>query len=236
MRLLVEILIIAAVIYVGWNKPYKEYVARANSTDNVQTRWSRRELTKTRGLLCEEIPGQAVNSCERQFCPGLSVVSPALQANQLSARLLPHSTTSSSCLPSTVPSSRSSAIWSQYRFSPWTMNFAGSVRFAVPGAYFPVCAITSIIRFQVRLCPTSASARANTCFFSSAAAKAGSAATAAKASGETSARVNAGPCPNTYVRSLKWLALREASNFETESPLRVRENAVSLSSARIMKR
>ena len=32
MRLLVEILIIAAVIYVGWNKPYKEYVARANST------------------------------------------------------------------------------------------------------------------------------------------------------------------------------------------------------------
>jgi hypothetical protein len=32
MRLLVEILIVAAVIYFGWNKPYKEYVARANKT------------------------------------------------------------------------------------------------------------------------------------------------------------------------------------------------------------
>jgi predicted negative regulator of RcsB-dependent stress response len=30
MRLLVEILIIAVVIYFGWDKPYKEYVARAN--------------------------------------------------------------------------------------------------------------------------------------------------------------------------------------------------------------
>ncbi len=86
MRLLVEILIIAAVIYVGWNKPYNEYVARAKSTHNVQTRWSRRELTKTRGFLCEEIPGQAVNLGQRRFWPGLSVVSPApLKANQLSA-------------------------------------------------------------------------------------------------------------------------------------------------------
>jgi len=32
MRLLVEILIVAAVIYFGWNKPYKEYAARANKT------------------------------------------------------------------------------------------------------------------------------------------------------------------------------------------------------------
>jgi hypothetical protein len=32
MRLLVEILIIAAVIYFGWNKPFKEHVARANKT------------------------------------------------------------------------------------------------------------------------------------------------------------------------------------------------------------
>ena len=32
MRLLVEILIIAAVIYVGWNKPYKEYVTQANTS------------------------------------------------------------------------------------------------------------------------------------------------------------------------------------------------------------
>jgi hypothetical protein len=29
MRVLVEILIVAAVIYFGWNKPYKEYVDRA---------------------------------------------------------------------------------------------------------------------------------------------------------------------------------------------------------------
>jgi hypothetical protein len=32
MRLLVEILIVAAVIYFGWNKPYKEYVDRAKTT------------------------------------------------------------------------------------------------------------------------------------------------------------------------------------------------------------
>jgi len=32
MRLLVEILIVAAVIYFGWNKPYKEYVDRANKS------------------------------------------------------------------------------------------------------------------------------------------------------------------------------------------------------------
>ena len=32
MRLLVEILIVAVVIYFGWNKPYKEYAARANKT------------------------------------------------------------------------------------------------------------------------------------------------------------------------------------------------------------
>ena len=32
MRLLVEILIIAAVIYLGWNKPFKEQVARAKAT------------------------------------------------------------------------------------------------------------------------------------------------------------------------------------------------------------
>ena len=30
MRLLVEILIVCAVIYFGWNKPYKEYAARVN--------------------------------------------------------------------------------------------------------------------------------------------------------------------------------------------------------------
>ena len=32
MRLLVEILIVAAVIYFGWNKPFKERVAQANAT------------------------------------------------------------------------------------------------------------------------------------------------------------------------------------------------------------
>ena len=32
MRLLVEILIVATVIYFGWNKPYKDYVTRANKT------------------------------------------------------------------------------------------------------------------------------------------------------------------------------------------------------------
>jgi hypothetical protein len=32
MRLLVEILIIAAVIYVGWNKPYKEYATKAKTS------------------------------------------------------------------------------------------------------------------------------------------------------------------------------------------------------------
>ena len=32
MRLLVEILIVAAVIYFGWNKPFKEQVAQASTT------------------------------------------------------------------------------------------------------------------------------------------------------------------------------------------------------------
>jgi hypothetical protein len=32
MRLLVEILIVAAVIYVGWNKPYKEYATKAKTS------------------------------------------------------------------------------------------------------------------------------------------------------------------------------------------------------------
>ena len=32
MRLLVEILIVAAVIYVGWNKPFKEYASKAKTT------------------------------------------------------------------------------------------------------------------------------------------------------------------------------------------------------------
>ena len=81
--------------------------------------------------------------------PSLAAANAA--AHYLSAELsFSYSRTSSSWVPSTVPSSRSSAIWSQYRFSPSTMNFAGLLRSGVPGAYFPVCAITSIIRFQVR--------------------------------------------------------------------------------------
>jgi hypothetical protein len=32
MRLLVEILIVAVVIYFGWDKPYKEYAVRANKS------------------------------------------------------------------------------------------------------------------------------------------------------------------------------------------------------------
>jgi hypothetical protein len=32
MRLLVEILVVATVIYFGWNKPYKEYAIQANKT------------------------------------------------------------------------------------------------------------------------------------------------------------------------------------------------------------
>jgi hypothetical protein len=32
MRLLLEIVIIAALIYAGWNKPFKDQVAQANST------------------------------------------------------------------------------------------------------------------------------------------------------------------------------------------------------------
>jgi hypothetical protein len=32
MRLVVEILIVAALIYFGWNKPFKERVAQANTT------------------------------------------------------------------------------------------------------------------------------------------------------------------------------------------------------------
>jgi hypothetical protein len=34
MRLLAEILIIAALIFFGWNKPFKDHVAQANTTIN----------------------------------------------------------------------------------------------------------------------------------------------------------------------------------------------------------
>ena len=32
MRLILEILIIAALIYIGWNKPFKDQLAQANTT------------------------------------------------------------------------------------------------------------------------------------------------------------------------------------------------------------
>jgi hypothetical protein len=32
MRLILEILVVAALIYFGWNKPFKEQIARANTT------------------------------------------------------------------------------------------------------------------------------------------------------------------------------------------------------------
>src|SRR5438552_1237028 len=50
-------------------------------------------------------------------------------------------------------------MWSQYRFSPSTMKLL-PVRSGAFGLYFPVCATTSINKFHVRVCPTSASARA----------------------------------------------------------------------------
>jgi len=36
MRLIVEVVIIGAVIYVGWNKPFKDRVAQANTTINSE--------------------------------------------------------------------------------------------------------------------------------------------------------------------------------------------------------
>jgi hypothetical protein len=32
MRLILEILVVAALIYFGWNKPFKEQIAQANTT------------------------------------------------------------------------------------------------------------------------------------------------------------------------------------------------------------
>ena len=51
MRLLAEILIIAALIYFGWNKPFNEYVAQANTTITTKLHGAREGAAKTPGSL-----------------------------------------------------------------------------------------------------------------------------------------------------------------------------------------
>jgi hypothetical protein len=46
MRLLAEILIIAALIYFGWNKPFNEYVAQANTTITTKLHGAGKGLQK----------------------------------------------------------------------------------------------------------------------------------------------------------------------------------------------
>jgi predicted negative regulator of RcsB-dependent stress response len=46
MRLLAEILIIAALIYFGWNKPFNEYVAQANTTITTKLQGAGKGLQK----------------------------------------------------------------------------------------------------------------------------------------------------------------------------------------------
>ena len=51
MRLLAEIVIIGALIYLGWNKPFKEQVARASTTIESKLHGTGAKLQKTRGPL-----------------------------------------------------------------------------------------------------------------------------------------------------------------------------------------
>jgi len=46
MRLLAEILIIAALIFLGWNKPFNEYVAQANTTITTKLHGAGKGLQK----------------------------------------------------------------------------------------------------------------------------------------------------------------------------------------------
>ena len=52
MRLLAEIIIIAALISLGWSKPFKEQVAQASATIESKLHGTRVEVTKTPGPLC----------------------------------------------------------------------------------------------------------------------------------------------------------------------------------------
>src|SRR5437762_10813970 len=77
---------------------------------------------------------------------------------------------------------------SQYRFSPSTTKLLPE-RSGEFGLYLPVCAITSMKRFQVRVCPTSARARAIDFLVSSEVARLGTSLAARAASRAAIARV-----------------------------------------------
>ena len=58
MRLVAEIIIIAALISLGWNKPFKDQFAQANTIITTQTQRPRLEAAKTPGPLCAAALGQ----------------------------------------------------------------------------------------------------------------------------------------------------------------------------------
>ena len=51
MRLLAEIVIIGALIYFGWNKPFKEQVAQASTTIESKLNRTRIKVTKKPGRI-----------------------------------------------------------------------------------------------------------------------------------------------------------------------------------------
>ena len=131
--------------------------------------------------------------------------------NHQPSTICSYSVTSSNWLPSTVPSSRSSAIWSQYRFSPCTMNFVGSLRSAVsPECISPFARLrrSSGSRFALDLPPPTRE-RSSALFRPKLRRTQATRSAAAAASRATSARVNTGPRPRRCSSSLEqWLALR----------------------------
>ena len=57
MRLVAEIIIIAALISLGWNKPFKEQFAQASTTITTKFTASGRSCKNTRTLLCGDTKG-----------------------------------------------------------------------------------------------------------------------------------------------------------------------------------
>jgi hypothetical protein len=59
MRLLAEIVVIAALIYFGWNTPFKERAAQANTTITNKLRGIGSKLQKHQDPFCTSILGES---------------------------------------------------------------------------------------------------------------------------------------------------------------------------------
>ena len=68
MRMLAELVIIGALIFLGWNKPFKEQVARASTTIESKLHGTRGKVTKTRVPLRPPSLGRCQLGVHEQRC------------------------------------------------------------------------------------------------------------------------------------------------------------------------